>query len=24
MVWKKVTEKNTIAANSGKEFDIDG
>ena len=24
MVWKKVTEKNTISANSGKEFDIDG
>ncbi len=24
MVWKKVTEKNTIAANSGKEFDING
>jgi len=24
MVWKKVTEKNTITANSGKEFDING
>ena len=24
MVWKKVTEKNTIYANSGKEFDING
>jgi len=24
MVWEKVTEKNTIAANSGKEFDING
>jgi len=24
MVWRKVTEKNTIAANSGKEFDING
>ena len=24
MVWKKVTEKNTIVANSGKEFDVNG
>ena len=24
MTWKKITEKNTISANSGKEFDIDG
>ena len=24
VVWKKVVEKNTISANSGKEFDIDG
>ena len=24
VVWKKVAEKNTISANSGKEFDIDG
>ncbi len=24
MVWKKVTEKNTISYNNGKEFDIDG
>ena len=24
MVWKKVTEKNTVSANSGKEFDIGG
>ena len=24
MVWKKVTEKNAISANSGKEFDING
>jgi len=24
MVWKKITEKNVISSNSGKEFDIDG
>ena len=24
MVWKKITEKNIITSNSGKEFDIDG
>ena len=24
MVWKKITEKNIISSNSGKEFDIDG
>ena len=24
MTWKKIAEKNTIAANSGEEFDIDG
>ena len=24
MVWKKVTEKNSVSANSGKEFDIGG
>ena len=24
MAWKKIAEKNTIASNNGKEFDIDG